>query len=179
MADSFLMSKSCNSLKLHTKDERLKDKQLKDKQLLILFFIFSALLCFNLMFLFFNKSSNFISFLPDLTSYSYITKYSCLQDDSRKPEPLLSAGQQAQVKQERGEPKNPRLSFFLNQPMDINLATSTELELINGIGPRTAERIIKYRNQFGKFKNINELENIHGIGPGTIRKISGYVSFPR
>ena len=36
--------------------------------------------------------------------------------------------------------------------VNINTATQTELETLNGIGPSTASKIIKYRNEKGKFK---------------------------
>ena len=51
-----------------------------------------------------------------------------------------------------------------NEFVNINTATQTELELLNGIGPSLAGKIIEYRNKNGKFKNIEELKNIPGIG---------------
>ena len=48
--------------------------------------------------------------------------------------------------------------------VNINTATQTELELLQGIGPSLAIKIIEYRNKNGKFKNIEELKNVPGIG---------------
>lgn len=48
--------------------------------------------------------------------------------------------------------------------ININTATQADLETIDGIGPALAERIIEYRKQNGKFKNIEELKSVKGIG---------------
>jgi competence protein ComEA len=50
--------------------------------------------------------------------------------------------------------------------VNINTATQSELEKINGIGPKKAQAIIEYRNQHKGFKNIDELKEIKGIGDG-------------
>ena len=44
--------------------------------------------------------------------------------------------------------------------VNINKATLAELQRISGIGESTAQKIIDYRNENGKFKNIEELKNI-------------------
>lgn len=44
--------------------------------------------------------------------------------------------------------------------VNINKATLAELQKISGIGESTAQKIIDYRNENGKFKNIEELKNI-------------------
>ena len=58
--------------------------------------------------------------------------------------------------------------------LKINLNTASEDELIkvNGIGPVTAAKIIKYRNdRGGKFKSLEELMNISGIGEKKFQKL--------
>lgn len=44
--------------------------------------------------------------------------------------------------------------------VNLNTATQTELELLSGIGPSTATKIIEYREQNGKFTNIEELKEV-------------------
>ena len=51
-----------------------------------------------------------------------------------------------------------------NNKININTATQTELEVLSGIGPSTALKIINYRKENGKFKNIEEIKNVPGIG---------------
>lgn len=55
--------------------------------------------------------------------------------------------------------------------VNINTATQTELETLNGIGPLTASKIIKYRNEKGKFKKIEDIKNVSGIGEAKFKKI--------
>lgn len=58
-----------------------------------------------------------------------------------------------------------------NSKVNINTATQTELETLNGIGPSTASKIIKYRNEKGKFKKIEDIKNVSGIGEAKFKKI--------
>lgn len=58
-----------------------------------------------------------------------------------------------------------------NQKVNINTATQTELETLNGIGPSTASKIIKYRNEKGEFKKIEDIKNVSGIGEAKFKKI--------
>ena len=51
-----------------------------------------------------------------------------------------------------------------NSLVNINTATQTELEALNGIGPSTALKIIEYRKKNGKFKSIEEIKEVSGIG---------------
>lgn len=51
-----------------------------------------------------------------------------------------------------------------NNKVNINTASQTELETLTGIGPSIAAKIIKYREENGKFKNIEDLKNVSGIG---------------
>ena len=55
--------------------------------------------------------------------------------------------------------------------VNINTETQTELETLNGIGPSTASKIIKYRNEKGKFKKIEDIKNVSGIGEAKFKKI--------
>lgn len=59
--------------------------------------------------------------------------------------------------------------------VDLNTATSEELQTINGIGPATAEKILQYRNDVGYFKSIDDIKNVNGIGDKTFENIKEYI----
>ena len=48
--------------------------------------------------------------------------------------------------------------------LDINTASAEEFVKVKGIGEKKAEKIISYREEHGKFKNIDELKKVKGIG---------------
>ncbi len=48
--------------------------------------------------------------------------------------------------------------------VNINSASAGELCTIKGIGPKTAEAIVKYREENGTFKNKEDLMKVKGIG---------------
>ncbi|HCF37638.1 MAG TPA: hypothetical protein DER56_00955 [Thermosipho africanus] len=61
--------------------------------------------------------------------------------------------------------------------ININEADEKQLEKLPGIGPSKAKRIIEYREKNGKFKSLDELLNVNGIGPKTLEKIENYLAF--
>lgn len=67
-------------------------------------------------------------------------------------------------------------SSQISKKVNINKATETELQEINGVGPSLAQKIITYRNENGKFKSIEDLKNVSGIGEKKYEIIKEYVS---
>ena len=59
--------------------------------------------------------------------------------------------------------------------VNINKASAEELQMVKGVGPMIAERIIHYREEFGPFKNIEELAEVKGIGSAKLDKIKAQV----
>lgn len=55
--------------------------------------------------------------------------------------------------------------------VNINTATSEELQTLKGIGPKMADRIIEYRQNIGSFKSIEDIQNVRGIGTKTFEKL--------
>lgn len=66
-----------------------------------------------------------------------------------------------------------------NSPSDkkvsINSATKEELMTLSGIGEKTAEKIIAYR-ETQKFSSIEDLKNVSGIGDSIFEKIKDFIT---
>jgi competence protein ComEA len=60
--------------------------------------------------------------------------------------------------------------------INLNTATAQELELVPGIGPVTAQRIITDREQNGPYNSIEDLTRIPGIKAGILAKIRDYIT---
>ena len=59
---------------------------------------------------------------------------------------------------------------FAFAAVDINTATAQELEALKGIGPKTAAKIVQYREENGPFKSVDDLVKVNGIGPKSLAK---------
>jgi competence protein ComEA len=69
----------------------------------------------------------------------------------------------------------PDTKATVTAPIDLNSATAAQLETLPGIGPKTAERIIQYREKNGGFKKIEELMNVRGVGEKSFLKLKALI----
>jgi competence ComEA-like helix-hairpin-helix protein len=60
-------------------------------------------------------------------------------------------------------------------PIDINSASSTQLQEVPGIGPATADKILQMRKSYGAFKSVDDLLSVRGIGPKRLEKMRKYL----
>lgn len=60
--------------------------------------------------------------------------------------------------------------------ININTATAEELTALDGIGEKTAENIIEYREKNNGFLDIEELMEVSGIGEAKFNKIKDNVT---
>jgi competence protein ComEA len=56
-------------------------------------------------------------------------------------------------------------------PISLGTATTAELDTIDGIGPVTAEDIVKFRDERGGLSSVDQLDQISGIGPATMESL--------
>ena len=61
--------------------------------------------------------------------------------------------------------------------INVNSSQAEELLKLPGVGPVLADRILKFRNENGPFKNIDELDKVKGIGPSKIERFRGRICF--
>ena len=62
------------------------------------------------------------------------------------------------------------------KPININTASSDELQQVPGIGPATAEKILQMRKSYGAFKSVDDLLSIRGIGKKRLEKMRKYLT---
>lgn len=56
-------------------------------------------------------------------------------------------------------------------PVNVNTADAASLaDALTGVGPKTAEAIVGYRDQHGPFRSMEELLNVKGVGPKTLER---------
>ncbi len=60
--------------------------------------------------------------------------------------------------------------------INLNSATSDQLDTLPGVGPSTAKAIISYRNRKGPFGKVDDLLNVPGIGPAKVGALRDQVT---
>lgn len=60
--------------------------------------------------------------------------------------------------------------------ININTADSAVLQEIPGVGPATAEKILAYRTENGRFSSIEDIRNVSGIGEKTFEKMKDRIT---
>jgi competence protein ComEA len=60
--------------------------------------------------------------------------------------------------------------------LDLNRATDKDFDALPGVGPKLAERIMKYRQSVGIFHSLDELRAVKGIGKKKFEQIRPLVT---
>jgi comEA protein len=60
-------------------------------------------------------------------------------------------------------------------PINLNTATSAQLQEVPGIGPATADKILQMRKSYGAFKSVDDLLAVRGIGAKRLDKMRKYL----
>jgi competence protein ComEA len=60
--------------------------------------------------------------------------------------------------------------------VNLNTADQTALESLPGVGPVTAQAILKWRSENGSFTAVDELLEVSGIGDATLAEIAPFVT---
>lgn len=62
------------------------------------------------------------------------------------------------------------------EPVNLNAATTAQLQTLPGVGASAAQRIVDYRQKNGNFKKIEELMNVKGIGEKSFLKLKPLIT---
>ena len=62
------------------------------------------------------------------------------------------------------------------EKINLNTATSEELQTLPGIGQTRAQDIVAYRTANGDFQQIEDIQDVSGIGPVIFAKIEPYIT---
>lgn len=63
-----------------------------------------------------------------------------------------------------------------NNLININTASIQELDALPGVGEATANKIINYREEKGRFNSIEEIKNVNGIGDKKYEELKTLIS---
>jgi comEA protein len=63
-----------------------------------------------------------------------------------------------------------------DRPVNLNTATSEQLQQVPGIGPATAGKILQMRKTYGPFKSVDDLLAIRGLGAKRLEKMRKYLT---
>lgn len=59
--------------------------------------------------------------------------------------------------------------------LNLNTATVEQLQMLPGVGPAKAERIVDYRTRHGGFRRVAELRRVRGFGAKTLKKLERFL----
>jgi len=79
----------------------------------------------------------------------------------------------ARVSRGHARPPEPGRSLAYDHlgRLDLNRADANELDLLPGVGPALAARILEERRRRGRFASVKDLLQVRGIGPKTLAKL--------
>jgi DNA uptake protein ComE-like DNA-binding protein len=64
-----------------------------------------------------------------------------------------------------------------DKPVDLDLATAQEIEMLPRIGPALARRIVANRDSLGPFGSLAALKRVKGMGPASLDRLAPLVTF--
>ena len=99
-----------------------------------------------------------------------------VRDGDQVAVPLRAAAGTPVEGQAVGVNSAPGVTPAAGLPLNLNTATTAELETLPGIGPTLAQTIVDYRAEHGPFATIESILDVPGIGEGKFEAIKDLVT---
>ena len=99
---------------------------------------------------------------------------SAVLDPRATPSPPPQHGSGAAAAPPGPSAAQARAAETRRRPVNINTATAAELDLLPGVGPVLALRILEYRRTHGPFRRVEDLDQVKGIGPAKLAKMKDH-----
>jgi competence ComEA-like helix-hairpin-helix protein len=87
------------------------------------------------------------------------------------------ATQIAAVEAARGNKAAGKAPVKSAQIVDVNRASTLQLQALPRVGPVLAARIKAYRDSAGPFASLEQLDRVKGIGPAMLKELAPRVTF--
>ena len=87
-----------------------------------------------------------------------------------------SALGEARITVQRAAPASDALQIDGSGEGKLNTATREELLALPGVGEKTADRILSYRDTYGRFSAVEQLLDVEGIGPTLLEQLRRLVT---
>ena len=75
----------------------------------------------------------------------------------------------------RFDPLHPPCTGVPTWRVDLDTAPVEELQLLPGVGPRLAQRIVQDRAVHGAFGGVQGLDRVSGVGASVIERVAPHV----
>jgi competence ComEA-like helix-hairpin-helix protein len=81
----------------------------------------------------------------------------------------------AESSERRSEAARRKRPLSPDERLDPNTASEEELDRLPGVGPATAKRIVRLREEKGAFSGVDDLLAVPGIGPVTLARMAPHL----
>jgi competence protein ComEA len=90
-----------------------------------------------------------------------------------KPTVVATAPNAAAASDDDAPPRSGKKN--VSGKLNLNTASEEQLQLLPGVGPSKAERVVAWRTKNGGFKRVADLRKVKGFGYKTLKKLEPFL----